>query len=204
VDDPKAWSFVLQWAEDKITFPTLSDMMTDTFGDQYVPSEWKLIFDRVFALSEDGDTGLAVAFILEEMDSRGVASSSGSRGTVTPPVETTGNGKRKAIGRPKEFRSEKRKRFTANRFLDVEAQDDSEEECSEGGEGEEDGSPSSFESFYNKFIFCKRLHCSRRRHRATTPQNLADTNLSSTRACWDFQIFGGGRCHSESIYARVR
>jgi hypothetical protein len=78
VNDPKAWSFVLQWAEDKITFPTLSDMMTDTFRDQYVPSEWKLIFNRVFTLSEDDDTGLAVAFILEEMDSRGVASSSGS------------------------------------------------------------------------------------------------------------------------------
>ncbi|KIK75841.1 hypothetical protein PAXRUDRAFT_18636 [Paxillus rubicundulus Ve08.2h10] len=54
VEDRSAWHLVMQCAEEQIQFPMLCDTFAEQFGDQYVYTDWKLVFDAVFTASEDG------------------------------------------------------------------------------------------------------------------------------------------------------
>ena len=61
----------MQWADDIINFPTLTRMMEDTFGDQYIYTEWQGLMLQVFTLSEEDDGGAATA-VKAAMDAHGI------------------------------------------------------------------------------------------------------------------------------------
>jgi hypothetical protein len=75
----------MQWADDVINFPTLMQMMEDTFGDRYIYSEWQDLMLQVFALSEEDNAGAAAA-VKAAMVARGIVLSGihSSPGPSTP------------------------------------------------------------------------------------------------------------------------
>ena len=60
---------MMQWADNVINFPTLTQTMEDTFGDRYIYMEWQGLMSQVFALSEEDDSGAAAA-VKAAMDAR--------------------------------------------------------------------------------------------------------------------------------------
>lgn len=78
LDDPDAWAIMLEWASESIDFPTFDNKMQG-FADRYVSSDWSSICNRVFDLSEDGNIAAAVAFVQDQMKSRGLIREKGKR-----------------------------------------------------------------------------------------------------------------------------
>lgn len=167
MQDPQAWSLVLQWAKDNISYPHLVESFA-TFGDRYILSEWKDLFNHVFTFSDPGedieDTDripLAVAAVEAAMVSHGVSFSQpgpsveqgadpvkhdrkGKRKALDPLIHD-GEGKRKAPRSPRLSRPKKRTCSNAvNRFIDLEAQASGEEESESSEEEEDTGTSLSF------------------------------------------------------------
>ncbi|KAI9462604.1 hypothetical protein HD554DRAFT_2041181 [Boletus coccyginus] len=147
--DPRAWSFMMKWAEGSIEFPQLIDSMTQTFGHRYVSDEWKELYDRIFLFADPGEdiddaerVRLSRAAVEAGMASRGIstadASSSVSPATVPAMADRKGKGKRKASESPRQSRCRKRTRSTfVDRFLDIEAEDDGDDDEHPDVDGED-------------------------------------------------------------------
>ncbi|KAI9457185.1 hypothetical protein HD554DRAFT_2042421 [Boletus coccyginus] len=147
--DPRAWSFVMKWAEGSIEFPQLIDSMTQTFGRRYVSDEWKELYDRIFLFADPGEdiddaerVRLSRAAVEAGMASRGIstadAGSSVSPATVPAMADRKGKGKRKASESPRQSRCRKRTRSTfVDRFLDIEAEDDGDDDEHPDVDGED-------------------------------------------------------------------
>lgn len=141
LDDPQAWSLVLQWASDKVEFPQLVELLAHTFGDRYISAEWQDLFNQVFLFFDPGEdiedadrASMAIAAVEAAMVARGVTIAQADPSAAQPST-AEGKGKRKATNSPRRSRPKKRFHSLAvNSFLDIEAQVDTEDDMSEDEE----------------------------------------------------------------------
>lgn len=140
LDDPRAWSFVMKWAEGSIEFPQLVDSMTETFGCRYVSDEWKQLCDSIFLLADPGEdiddaerVRLSRAAVEAGMASCGISTAdvglTVSPATVPAMVNRKGKGKHPASNSLQQSRRKKRTLSTfVNNFLDIKAEDDDDDD----------------------------------------------------------------------------